>query len=249
MFIDTNVVSYVKKGRLDVSIHGARISSVSASELLLIYGDKRTAANYYVPLLSRWHEFGIRTRRDHPFSKAATDQIVFSFGQDYESFVEFGSLAIAKLVNERNAQLLQKSIEFLDKSVQKCVREDFGVLIANEIECIPLNPQTIEIGYQLLDPFTSSGEKFKATFRNTWNDLLILAAAWARNEELYSKDNQLNRFAASSFGEFSELAGGFLKIRFPEVKASPLRRAADESKRYINRGWRASFRTGIKKAL
>jgi hypothetical protein len=249
MFIDTNVVSYVKRGCLGVSIRGARISSVSASELLLVYGDKRTAANYYVPLLSRWHEFSVGRRRDHPFSKAATDQIVFSFGKDYESFIEFGSLAIAKVVNDKNVELLQRSIQFLDKSVQKCVREDFEVLIAKEIECIPLNPQTIEIGYRLLDSFTSSGEKFKTTLRNTWNDLLILAAAWAHNEELYSKDNQLNRFAASSFGVCNEVAGGFLKVRFPEVEGSPRRRAAAETKGYINRGWRASFRTGITRAL
>lgn len=146
MFIDTNVVSCAKKGCLDVAIQGAHISSVSAAELLLIYGDKRTAANYYVPLLYRWHEFGLGTRQGHPFSKTATDQIVFSFGSEYESSVEFGSLAIAKLVNERNAELLRRSIAFLDRPIQKFIRQDFGVLIANEIQCVPLYPQTIEIG-------------------------------------------------------------------------------------------------------
>jgi len=152
-------------------------------------------------------------------------------------------------VNERNTELLQKSIAFLDKPLQKCIREDFGVLIANDIQYVPLDPQTIDIGYRLLERFTSSGEKFKTTCRNTWNDLVILAAAWAHNQELYSKDNQLNRFAASSFGEFSELAGGFLKIRFREVEGSSRKRVAAESKGYINRGRRASFRTGINQAL
>jgi hypothetical protein len=250
LFVDTHVVSYAKRGLLAGSIRGASISSVSASELLLVYGEKRTAANYYVPLVSKLHWGSIAaSRRDHPFSKLLTDQIVFDFGSDYEPLVEFGSLAIAEMINERRVELLQRSIQFLSKGRQKIIREDFRVLVENEVRCVPLNTRAVDIGHRLLDAFRSSDQRIKTTFRNTWNDLLILSAAWANNEELLSNDDQLNRFAASSFGEFSQWGSGILKIRFPALQAPTARRISGESKRYVNRGWQASFRTRIKQAL
>ena len=163
--------------------------------------------------------------------------------------MEFGSLAIAEMINERKVELLQRSIQFLSKGRQKIIREDFRVLVENEVRCVPLNTRTVDIGHRLLDAFRSSDQRIKTTFRNTWNDLLILSAAWANNEELLSNDDQLNRFAASSFGEFSQWGSGILKIRFPALQAPTARRISGESKRYVNRGWQASFRTRIKQAL
>ncbi len=141
------------------------------------------------------------------------------------------------MVNQKNIRLLQQSIDSLEKGRQKTIREDFSFLIENDIRCVPLNPTTVRIGYRLLDVFGASGEQFKTTFRNTWNDLLILATAWAHKDELWTHDNQLNRFAASSFGEFTAWICGLLKIRFPEMEEPAARRVSGESKRYLNRGW------------
>lgn len=214
MFIDTHVVSYAKQGLIYQPVRGARISSVAASELLLVYGKQRTTANYYVPLCTL---AGLTLpRRDHPVSRQSTDRIAFSFGSEHESLVEFGSLAIAKMLNKGNFELLRLSISFQSKYRQRIIRENFRFLVENEIRCIPLNRRTVEIGYRLLSEFSSSGERVKTTFRNTWNDILILASAWEHNDILWSEDNQLNRFAASQ-GEYQRSVGGTLKIRFPQA--------------------------------
>jgi hypothetical protein len=157
--------------------------------------------------------------------------------------------AIAKIVNDRNVRLLQQSISFLDKERGKLIREDFEFLLENDVRCEPLRPSTVETGYRLLKSFQLSGERFKSTFRNTWNDLLILAAALDHGDELLSKDSQLNRFAASSSSaECNERIPGFLKIRFCTTAIGVQRRAGRESKNYVNKGWRATFKAGVKQA-
>jgi len=248
MFIDTHIVSYAKKGHLAESIRGATISSVAVSELLLVYGNSRTAANYYVPFGYPLHAATsiASLKRDHPYSKRSTDRVVFSFGSDFEPLIEFGSNAIAQMVNNKNVELLQQSISFLDKPKRKVIREDFGFLIQNNVRCVPLRPGTVEIGYSLLKAFHLSGERFKTTFRNSWNDLLILAAAWDHGDDLWSRDSQLNRFAAATFGESNRWIPGFLKVRLRSPTVTQ-RRGSRESKGYVNKGWRATFETGDSK--
>jgi hypothetical protein len=251
VFVDTQVVSYAKKGTTTRSIKGARISSVTASELLLVYGEKRTAANYYVPAISTIHlgtaSLG-STKRDHPFSRNFTDSIVFDFGRDFEPLKEFGSNTISTMVNERNIGLLRQSIAFLDKRTQKYIREDFDFLVDNDIECVPLSPNMIEAGYRYLKVFQSSGEKVKTSFRNTWNDLLILSTAEIHAEKLWSEDSQLNRIAASSFGEFAEAEPGTLDIWLRPGPLEPAKRTSRESKRYVNTGWTCIFKNGRQQA-
>lgn len=69
---------------------------------------------------------------------------MFSFGSDFEPLIEFGSSAIAKIINDRNARLLQQSISFLGKRRQKIIREDFEFLVENDVRCEPLIPSTVE---------------------------------------------------------------------------------------------------------
>lgn len=250
MFIDTHIVSYAKKGHLTESIRGATISSVAVSELLLVYGDKRTAANYYVPLGYPLHTGAsiASLKRDHPYSKRSTDRVVFSFGSDFEPLIEYGSNAIARMVNDRNVELLRQSISFLDKPKQKVIREDFDFLIENDVRCVPLKPSIVESGYRLLKAFHLSGERFKTTFRNSWNDLLILASAWDHDDDLWSCDSQLNRFAAAAFGEYNQWIPGLLKIRLRAATIGTQQRDNRESKGYVNKEWRATFKIGGSKA-
>jgi len=226
------------------------MSSVAASELLLVYSDRRTTANYYVPVTYPSHtRAGIASLKlDHPYSKRSTDRVVFSFGSDFEPLIEFGSNAITKMVNDRNVELLRQSISFLDKQKQKVIREDFSFLVENDVRCVPLTPGTVETAYRLLAAFQLAGERFKTTFRNTWNDLLILAAARDHDDELWSRDSQLNRFAASSFGECSEWIPGLLKVRLHAASGGTQGRSSRESKGYVNKGWRATFEAGTNQA-
>jgi hypothetical protein len=248
MFIDTHIVSNFKRGRLTGSVRGASISSVVASELLLVYGKSRTSANYYVPVGAPRHIGASLAshKLDHPFSAHSTDRIVFSFGSDFPPLLEFGSNALAKVINDRNFELLRQSIAFLEKRHRKIIYEDFSILVENEIHCVPLTPASVRIGYQLLRDFQSLGEPFKTTFRNTWNDLLILATAKFHGEGLLSEDKQLNRVAADCKAECVERGSGLLEVRFPDRGDKLLERS--ESKGYVNRGWKASFSIGGKKS-
>lgn len=178
-FIDTNVASKIRKGHLSISVKGASISSVAVSELLLIYNGGRTTANYYVPVLSSTHLMSSlgSSKRDHSFPKRLTDRIVFDFGNDFKSLVEFGSNAITKIVNEKNIDILRQSTAFLEKGQQRVIRENFDFLLENEIYCVSLAPTIVEEAYRLLWRFRNSGHNLKAAFRNSWNDILILATA------------------------------------------------------------------------
>ena len=54
-FLDTQIISSTKKGKLAGSIKDLSISSVVASELLMAYSEKRTSARYYVPVVDSIH--------------------------------------------------------------------------------------------------------------------------------------------------------------------------------------------------
>jgi hypothetical protein len=250
MFIDTNIVSKVKKGILSISTRRANISSVTASELLLVYSGSRTAANYYVPVISPFHlaaSIG-SSKRDHPFPKRFTDRIVFSFGKDFEPLMEFGSNAIAKMVNEQNTDLLRQSIAFMEKKQQKVIREDFEFLMENEILCVPLTPAVVSNAYHLLSAYRAAGGHVKTVFRNSWNDILILSTAQDSGDRFLTGDSQLSRFAASLLGEFTEQGSSILEIRLNAVH-DEIKKKNRESKGYINKGWRASFVNGRLQAL
>lgn len=236
MFLDTQIISNTKKGKFTESIRGAYISSIVASELLLVYSEKRTSARYYVPIVNSVHGFMHSVRRDHPPPKRCTDQIIFDFANDFEPLIEFGSYAVSKLVNEGDFRLLRSSIAGLDSKFQRIIREDFEFLIDNSITCYPVRASAIRIAHRLLASFQSSGEVFRGAFRNTWNDLLILATAWDHNATLRSKDSQLNRLAGSQFGLMVEIHEGGLLIRFPATNPAEDSKS-QESKEYINRGW------------
>ncbi len=245
MFLDTQILSNVKKGRLKESIRGSSISSVVASELLMVYSAQRTAASYYVPLLSPLHMMIQGPKMDHPFSKRSTDQIVFDFGSDYPALIEFGSFAISKMINERNVAQLRRATGHLDSKVQRLIREDFDFMVSNDIECHPLRRSAILIAHKLLAVFKAGDEAFRGTFRNSWNDLLILASAWDQDSSLRTKDSQLNRIAAGRFGKFTELQDS-LSIQFPSFSSAETQ--GKESPEYVNQSWRVFTRNHSRQA-
>jgi len=225
-----------------MSAKGASISSVAVSELLLMYNAGRTTANYYVPVLSTMHLMSSlgSSKLDHPFSKRLTDRIVFDFGNDFDPIIEFGSNAITKVVNGKNIDILRQSIRSLEKGQQRNIRENFNFLLANEIHCVSLTPAIVEDAYQLLWDFRNSGHNLKAAFRNSWNDILILATARSRGGHLMSDDSELNRFAASSLQDLGGV-NGLVEITLDAPAKRTPRKQSRESKGYTNRGWRAHF--------
>ena len=109
-------------------------------------------------------------------------------------------------------------------------------MINNEIECISLSNNIVEIGFNLLYEFKNQFS-LKANIRNTIYDILILATAIDEKATLITKDSVLNRFTADYAGVTFDINANFLKIKFSKLNKSVIM-PNRESKRYINRGWR-----------
>jgi len=118
----------------------------------------------------------------------------------------------------------------------------FKYILNAQLNCVPLNPSSIELGMSLFSAFVTE-YACKDNIRNTINDILILATAIDTHSELVSKDSVLNRFAANSYGGKVTEIGETLRIDFADKDASE-RKRFQESKGFVNRGWSYAIRRG-----
>ncbi|MCD4673835.1 MAG: hypothetical protein K8R77_14320 [Anaerolineaceae bacterium] len=240
--LDTQIISYAFKGRWALPIKGKNISSITANEFLLIQSKNPAQVNYHVPLLSKIGVGPIsqKLNRDHPFRKNITDQVILDFGNEYPTIVEYGNLAISMLINKPISNLFYETIKFHEKSQRRTIRKRYDFLTENEITCIPLTKNAVEIAMELLQEF-SKQHNLKANFRNSMNDMLILASTIDSLATLITEDNLLNKFAARRYlGKYNKQTN-VVTIDFDDVTVSSSRKNL-ESKGYINRGWRISLR-------
>jgi predicted nucleic acid-binding protein len=249
-FLDTQVLSYAYKGDASVPRMRCAISSVTANEFLLVQCQKPARANYYV----RWGRSarhpsahavdrplkamtGFTGRiRERPYPKSATDSLHITFGGQFPDIIEYNSLSLSSAINTGNAHLFSSSVSFLRKELAKLLIRRFKFLVACRTLCVPLTRTEVELGFTLLERFIDH-YTVKDDFRNTWNDILILATAISRHGTLITKDSVLSRFAASMFDATATECGSFLSFRFaadePQGRVPKL-----ESKGYINQSWR-----------
>jgi hypothetical protein len=241
MMIDTQILSYAYKGRGN-AVSSARISSVAAHEFLEVYDpDSTTRFRYYIKYLSGRH-FGAPAISPSHWKGGAVERLVLDFGSDFPQLIEFNSRATAAIINDRNGPAFGHILSSLDKSVQKKLRSRFAFLCKHISECVPLARQTAEIGIQLLWDFVQQ-HNIKANFRNSVNGMMILATAIAGREQLITDDNLLARFAAAQQqAPLREVGQGLIEIDF-ERRTGVAKRLSDESKGYINRGWRIAAET------
>jgi predicted nucleic acid-binding protein len=180
------------------------------------------------------------------WKSAMLERLVLDFGRDHPQLIEFNSKATAAIINDRNVAAYGQVLESLDKASKKKLRPRFAFLCMQVSECVPLVAQTADLGIELLWRFVQQ-HNLKGTFRNSVNDMLILAAAIASKDDLITEDNLLTRFAARERGAAIQDAGrGTIRINFGTPKV--LRSAqSGESKGYINRGWRIAedFRRAV----
>jgi predicted nucleic acid-binding protein len=238
--LDTQIISYGFKEDSHWGILGQGISSVTAREFLLVQGQHRTKANYYVPLPQRlrmehFSDDSEFLKLEHRFSKSVTDQVIINFGRDYPAMIEYGNLAIAEIVNTKAKRLFDETIRFLDKRLRKTISRRFRFLLDSDIICIPLNRNSIELGLNLFGEFRTQYTS-KANIRNTINDVFILATAVSTSTKLITKDSLLNRFATAYYGGDVKANSDLLTIDFSKDKDST-KPGNRESKGYINRGW------------
>jgi hypothetical protein len=250
-FLDTQIISYAMKGREGLPIKGATISSISANELLLVQGTKYTQANYYVPMPcsrfkvtskepSHFNPSHRLSRMDHPFSRRSTDQVLLDFGNQYPTIIEYGNLAISIVINNKASVLFNEAIKFLPAHQRKRVRRAFDFIIDNSIRCAPLTKNSIAYAVDLLQKFATK-HSFKGNFRNSLNDILILASAIDASAKLNTEDSLLGAFAAEVYNVPQHIEDGILVIDFSSNN-EPLSKKKAESKGYINKGWQVKFK-------
>ncbi|VDS09715.1 hypothetical protein PARHAE_02922 [Paracoccus haematequi] len=241
MMIDTQILSYAYKGR-GIAVSSARISSVAAHEFLEVYDPNSTTRfRYYIKYQAGRH-FGAPSISPANWKGGAVQRLVLDFGADYPQLIEFNSRATAAIINDRNVPAFGHILSSLEKPLQKKLRPRFAYLCEHIRECVPLVPQTAEIGIQLLWDFVQHNN-VKANFRNSVNDMMILATAISGGENLLTDDSLLARFAAAQqHAPLREVGDGLIAIDF-ERKEGVRKRLSSESKGYINRGWRIAVDT------
>jgi hypothetical protein len=176
------------------------------------------------------------SRRHAALGKHRTDQLVLDFGPSMPSYIEYGSMAITEQINGRHEQLYQSGIEYLDKAVQKKLRDRFRFLLGAHVVCIPTTSVIATVAMNLLAQFLDRYQG-KQNTRNTVNDVLVLATAIEHESALLTEDNLLRRFAAEVAGAKCQEQGAQMLVNF-SVPETHNRRMSLESKGYVNRGWR-----------
>jgi predicted nucleic acid-binding protein len=248
-FLDTQIVSYGFKGDTSVPVRGCAISSITANEFLLVQSDKPAQANYYV----RWarsprhpsahdlvHAAGnvkvfnspIRTR---PYRKLVTDSLHITFGGQFPDIIEYNNLSLSSAINAGNLHAYTSSVRFLGKEVSKALVRKFKFLVETQTLCVPVTRTEVELGFTILDRFLSE-YSLKQDFRNSWNDVLILATAISHCGTLITEDSLLNRFAKTMFEAKSAKRGSLVSLSFPPRRGDD-KIHKQESKGYINRSW------------
>ncbi len=242
MMLDTQIVSQMIKSRSRPS-DGDRICSTVLKELVGAYkiGDLRRDS-FYVPFYSpEIQEIHMRSgiRKDilkRGPQKHHCDKVIVSFGGRFPDLVEYGNRSIAAALNSGNISALKWSIEKLSKFKSRTALSCFDYLIQHGVTCIAATESDFDRAADALFDF-SQEYSLKDNFRNSFNDLLILACAERQQEDLQTKDSLLSRFFASRNSNRVSENGSNIVVHFA---GSALGRSGgrSESKGYINRGWR-----------
>jgi hypothetical protein len=239
---DTQIVSYDIKGSSRRICYDGYISSITGLEFLKVQGDQPTKARYYIPIGSRipGYSAALAAPRDHPFQKNSTDQVLLDFGGYERNFIEFCNVALTDAINSARPEVFVAAIHFQEKNERKLLKKRFGYLIERRIQSVPLSPAIIRRGFRLLGAFLDQNTP-KNDFRNTVNDMLILATALELDAPLVTEDSLLLRFAVDYAGCTLHSDGLFVRMQ-PPSRDHRLRKPSSESKGYINRGWTFKIR-------
>lgn len=249
--IDTQILSFGFKEKIELDNKICAISSITASEFLLIYSLDPLSANYYIPHPNRYkvpdgEQIQIPSLMHPKWAKRAkrrTDIYTIEFNEDFPNLIEFGSQALSVLINERLLWLYDQVIQSMQKAKKKDLRKRMKYIIKKEITCIPLNSRIIDISFNILSLFLNDYNP-KENFRNTYNDILILSTAIENKTKLITHDKLLNGLSVKIYGGIIKKENDFVQVDFSD-NSSVSRKDSKESKGYINRGWQYKARKPI----
>ena len=254
--IDTQIISYAMKNRWPRGIEPrdisqAAISSVTAHELLEVRSaDKVNSPRYYLysPLVPEVigderaaKKFDRDHRRINPGRKHQTDQVILDFSGDFPAMVEYGHLMIGWILKYKRIDVYARRIAHLDKRERRRLTNVFSYLVENDLRCISLDRTRAQLGVNLLRKYsTSAGNNLKEDFRNSLNDMLILATAIDSATDLITEDRALWRFAVRTLCLPIRAKEDLIRLDVSSGVAKST--VSRESKGYINRPWEARVR-------
>ncbi|MEU8271604.1 hypothetical protein AB0B89_31155 [Sphaerisporangium sp. NPDC049002] len=239
-FLDTQIISYALKGKIDVpAVEGRLIASATAHELLRTWDKEEGDVAYYIPVPSIGiRELASSRPKHHPPRKQSTDLLPLYLGENELSVVEYGHLAISLLINSQEVDLLLYCTRHLDKHRRDVALRYFEFLTQHSIRCIAATSKVVPDVVELFRKFRARFSP-KGDFRNTLNDILVLATALNVGAPLLTRDGVLNRFASEYYGTPLIAMADYVKIDFGHTSAR--RRISRDSKGYINRPWRSKL--------
>jgi hypothetical protein len=168
-----------------------------------------------------------------------TDQLILSFGSELPQYIEYGSLAIASLLNNRYVDLFSLCVSHLQKAKQKYLITRCKFICDNGIRCVPLTKAIAQVGLNVLSAFRDR-YTLKGNVRNTINDILIFSTAFHHKLRLRTDDCLLNRFSSDYLGGMTRTRYGILEVTFPNE--GEIKPCSQESKGYINRSWQVMLK-------
>ena len=129
MISDTQILSYHFSGKLSLPSSGLKISSISALASLLVESRARPKANYYPLLPSRGRHGALseallfggmrpNSAAHRERLRRHTDQLIIDLGNLCPPYIEFGSRAISRQINERHDLLFAAQITHLEKGAK-----------------------------------------------------------------------------------------------------------------------------------
>jgi len=238
---DTPILSYYFKGRLPLREERVVISSVSAAEFLLVHSSERIKPNYY-PFRTmglRMHGHLQWAQMPRQRIRLLTDEILVNTTPSHGAYALYGSEALSQLINDRDDASFAFCIRNLARHQQRVLRARFGFLTTHRIRVLPLTREIARDIPDLLAKFLEHNQP-KADFRNTLNDLLILATAMNRSATLLTEDRVLEAFATRIHKVVANPIGGSLVLLNFDNTSNPPSRNKTESKGYINTRLRQS---------
>ena len=145
------------------------------------------------------------------------------------------------LLKHKRIDVYSRRIAHLDKPERRRLVEIFSYLIDRDLSCLSLDRATAQVGMDLLRQYAmSDGNNLKANFRNSLNDMLILAASINSGVDLLTEDRALWRFAMRTLKLSLNAKGPLIELETSPKAAKSAN--SKEGKGYVNRSWEARVR-------
>ncbi|MGW1976679.1 PIN domain-containing protein [Streptomyces sp. NPDC001889] len=242
--VDTQIVSYAMKDPHRPLPDNAVIPSTVAQELFLMQDQHSGRPRFFLPALGK-HSLlrGLNGHWDRPTNrplfKQSADRIMMDFAGDFDPVLERSHLGVSSVLAQRERDTFRLATRHLPKHDRDVLLRRFDFLLQHPLDLRPLHDTHITSALELLSRLTRSGGNTKHQFRNTLNDMLILAVALTEGA-LLTQDKELARVAGDYFTDTGQNGDTYLleQPRAEQKDRKPLR----ESKGYVNRGWSYSLR-------